>query len=108
MQKCVVLNNLEEIIAYLEKHPDPDGFFTLPENAYSYMGISYIQQMLRIASENYPNIYSRFILSIGDSAAVFHSLIGGKIIHIKFTGSLSMYRKLENLSNRFDIKLYQS
>lgn len=104
IKHAFVINNLDELILALE---NPNKIIiTTPEDAVSYMGLLYIEQMLELASQTHKNIYERFVLNTKDNAAICHLAIKGKIKHILFSGNKEMFLKLANIAETSHKILY--
>ena len=99
-----VINNLDELLIALESADKKT--ITTPDNAISYMGLLYIEQMLEIAYQTHKNVYEEFLLNAKDNAAICHLAIKGKIKHILFTGNKEMFLKLSDIAKISDKTLY--
>ena len=99
-----IINTLDELMLALEN--PKKTIISTPEDAISYMGLLYIEQMLELAAHTHKNVYERFILNTKDNAAICHLAIKGKIKYILFTGNKERFLKLADIAKTSHKTLY--
>jgi len=68
IKHAFIINNFDELVLALKKADNT--IITTPEDAISYMGLLYIEQMLELAAQSYEDIYKKTILNTKDNAAI--------------------------------------
>ena len=104
IKHAFIINNFDELVLALKKADNT--IITTPEDAISYMGLLYIEQMLELAAQSYEDVYKRFILNTKDNAAICHLALKGKIKHIVFAGNKEMFLKLAEIATNSQKTLY--